>query len=166
MKRCLTAFVGVMVFAITAMGQVREVRVRVEAFDCTFCAYGLEKRLQKLDAVRSVSLDRTKAVLTVTAKPGKDLAIDELIDAVKRIDAVPKEVEISATGRIEHWQGNTTLLVSEKQRLILEPADKARQIEAASEGGKRTVSVTGIGKYPAAFQELPYKLAVTSFQAP
>ncbi len=52
---------------LTEMAPEQKVRVRVDGLSCSFCAYGLEKKLLEIDGVKSIeiSIDDGVALLTL-----------------------------------------------------------------------------------------------------
>lgn len=57
--------------------------LRVDGLSCPFCAYGLEKKLKKVDNVDSVSILMDKGEAVVTAEDGSTISERALRKAVK-----------------------------------------------------------------------------------
>jgi len=73
------------VFSLTAgsaMAQTKYV-IGVDGLSCPFCAYGLEKKLKKVENVMSVSIDMNKGQAVVIAKSGVTIKEESLRKAVK-----------------------------------------------------------------------------------
>ncbi|TDI67542.1 MAG: copper chaperone [Bacteroidetes bacterium] len=69
----------------TEMASEQKVRVRVDGLSCSFCAYGLEKKLLKIEGVKAVeiSIDDGAALLTLDkdAEIGEEVIKKEVKDA-------------------------------------------------------------------------------------
>jgi len=76
----------------TEMTPEQQVRVRVDGLSCPFCAYGLEKKLLKIDGVKAVeiSVDEGEALLTLV----KDAEINEesIRKEIKKAGFTPREI--------------------------------------------------------------------------
>ncbi len=99
MKRTSTLLVLVLLVGWSlAQAQTKYV-ITVKGLTCPFCAYGLEKKLKKVEGVESVAIHLEKDEAVVTAKPG--LALDEKslrkavrgagfsIESLKKVEAEP-----------------------------------------------------------------------------
>ena len=59
-------------------------RIQVDGLACPFCAYGLEKRLKKIDGVKEIEPNIAAGTITVTMAEGKTLGKEEARKAVKK----------------------------------------------------------------------------------
>ena len=59
-------------------------RIHVDGLACPFCAYGIEKRLRKIDGVKQIEADIGAGTVTVTMAEGKTLGKEEARKAVKK----------------------------------------------------------------------------------
>lgn len=59
-------------------------RIHVDGLACPFCAYGLEKRLKKVDGVKEIEADIGAGTITVTMAEGKTLGKEQARKAVKK----------------------------------------------------------------------------------
>lgn len=59
-------------------------RVVVDGLACPFCAYGIEKQLQKLDGVKAVETDIKQGHLMVRMQDGETLLKAQAEQAVKK----------------------------------------------------------------------------------
>ncbi len=59
-------------------------RIHVDGLACPFCAYGIEKRLRKIDGVKEIEADIGAGTVTVTMAEGKTLGKEEARKAVKK----------------------------------------------------------------------------------
>ena len=57
-------------------------RVQVEGMNCPFCAYGIEKQLQKLDGVKKVEVELARGEFWVEVDEGavlSEVAVSEIV---------------------------------------------------------------------------------------
>lgn len=66
--------------------------VRVDGASCPFCAFGLEKRLGRLDGVLDVRMELKAGKAMVTLKKGATVSEDALRQAVKEAGFTAKEI--------------------------------------------------------------------------
>ncbi len=73
------------IFLVTGSGLAEtKYVIGVDGLSCPFCAYGLEKRLKKVENVESISIDMNKGHAVVIAKPGATIKEEDLRKAVKK----------------------------------------------------------------------------------
>lgn len=58
--------------------------VQADGLACPFCAYGIEKQIQRIDGVESVSTDIKSGTVVITMTPGRTL---EEADAQRAVEA-------------------------------------------------------------------------------
>ena len=61
------AFIGLLLLAPIhgALAGSTEYKIRVDGLACPFCAYGIEKKFNKIDGVESTHVDLAKGIVTV-----------------------------------------------------------------------------------------------------
>lgn len=74
MARKLWLLVAALMFTITTLAAETRYVLGVDGLSCPFCAYGIEKRLSKLDGVIGVEVDVGESVVRVTVEEGKTLS--------------------------------------------------------------------------------------------
>lgn len=84
MKTVRILLLSIFFIPISAWAQGPEYRVGVDGLACPFCAYGVEKQLQKLDGVRTVDVDLAKGEVVITTEDGKVLNEGQAEAAVKK----------------------------------------------------------------------------------
>src|SRR5436853_1721126 len=82
MKR-VTAILLVGLFAISAHAQFIKARLQATGLTCAMCSNAINKSLQKVDFIESVKPDIKNSAFDIAFKPGKDLDIDAIRDAVE-----------------------------------------------------------------------------------
>ncbi|WP_420389528.1 heavy-metal-associated domain-containing protein [Marinobacter sp.] len=60
-----------LVFSVAALAANKQYVLGVDGLACPFCAFGIEKRLNKIDGVTEVQVDIGESVVKVTLEEGK-----------------------------------------------------------------------------------------------
>lgn len=98
-------------FAATAMllaawapspveSQVRQATVDVAGMACPFCAYGLEKRLRKVEGVDTVEVELKEGRATLNVGEGSSIDLPAVVEAVHEAGFTPGRLEATAEGTI------------------------------------------------------------------
>lgn len=82
MIRKLSLLVAGLVFTIAALAAGNRYVIGVDGLSCPFCAYGIEKRLNKVDGVTDVQVDVDQSLVHVTLQEGKTLTEERAARAV------------------------------------------------------------------------------------
>ncbi|MFQ5779239.1 MAG: heavy-metal-associated domain-containing protein [Nitrospiria bacterium] len=84
----------IMPLAIPAFPQDKhaQITIRVDGLTCPFCAYGLEKKLKRLEGVEKVRIDIDRGIAEVTVAEGKFIQEEELKKAVLNAGFTPKDI--------------------------------------------------------------------------
>ncbi|MCP9290553.1 heavy-metal-associated domain-containing protein [Gracilimonas sediminicola] len=105
---------------ITANAQLLKVEQTVFGMDCAPCAYGLEKRIHKLDGVAKANVSLNKGLLEIFLLENNSLTLSVIRDAVKDSGFEPQSAEITAKGVLrKDNEGRFVLNVSEQSQLLL-----------------------------------------------
>ena len=72
--------------------QTKQVNVKVDGLSCPFCAYGLEKKIKKLDGVENLKIDVEKGMMTFTVAKGKTVSEEDVKKKVKEAGFTPREI--------------------------------------------------------------------------
>ena len=152
-----------------------KVTVRVDGLTCPFCAYGLEKRIKKLSAVRESTLNIKKGTVELFPKKGQHIEIDEVLDAVKSGGFTPREIRVALVGKLIEWNGETALsIVSENKvkqkdetKYLLKANDQLKQLKASVKLSGQDVLIAGkvIKASPDGHADHPYTIAIDTFRA-
>ncbi len=96
-KRTLAvlALIALLIAPLTASaeGPVR-VTARVDGLSCPFCAYGIEKKVKKIEGVRDIRVDIKGGTVTVIYEDRKFFARKRLERAIKDAGFTPGEVKV------------------------------------------------------------------------
>lgn len=82
LRLVLAAFAAAL-FATSAFAAGPTYKIEVSGLACPFCAYGIEKQLDRIDGVTNVRTDIAKETVTVTMEDGKTLDKQAAEKAVK-----------------------------------------------------------------------------------
>jgi len=82
MIKKLSLLVTTLVFSIAVLAADSRYILGVDGLACPFCAYGIEKRLNRIDGVTDVQVNVGESVVHVTMQEGKTLSEDRVNQAV------------------------------------------------------------------------------------
>lgn len=148
-----------------------EVTVQVDGLACPFCAYGLEKKLRKVNNVAELEIrvDEGRAVLKPAEGSGLDL--QELERAVRDGGFTPRRMDLVARGRLGELNGAPVIELPDDTLLLLADDGETRALlEAASSGSApatdQLIRVEGQAERRAADGHAghPYTLVLSSFE--
>lgn len=71
------------------------VEVRVDGLSCPFCAYGLEKKLKKIDGMKDLKIDIKNGLVTFSLTEGKTVDEKTIRKIVKDAGFTAKEIKFS-----------------------------------------------------------------------
>ena len=146
----LTAVVLTVVLSLPAEAGVKSVAVKVDGLACPFCAYGVEKKLKKVEGVENLKIDIDAGKVTLNVKPDVRLAAASdkqgLVAGVKKAviegGFTPRELGATVEGNVLSQEGGWRLRLPETGELLaLKENGRAGELNALA--GKRA-SVTGV----------------------
>ncbi len=73
--------------------QSPDATVYVDGLGCPFCAYGIEKKLKNLDAVKTMEVQLEEGRVLLAFREGQVLAKDEIQEAVKKAGFTARKIE-------------------------------------------------------------------------
>lgn len=79
----LSLLLAALMFSVAALAADNQYVLGVKGLACPFCAYGIEKRLNKVDGVTDIQVDIGDGVVRVTLQEGKTLTEEQADQAVK-----------------------------------------------------------------------------------
>lgn len=83
MFKNLFLLVSALMFSIAVLAADNQYVLGVDGLACPFCAYGIEKRLNKVDGVTDVEVNVADSVVHVSLQEGKTLTEEQARQAVK-----------------------------------------------------------------------------------
>ena len=76
----------------------QQIIVRVDGASCPFCAFGLEKRLSRIEGVADVKLEMKAGKVIVTLEKGVTVSEQALREAVDEAGFTPREITFPQSG--------------------------------------------------------------------
>ena len=158
----LAAGVATIGFSIPSHARVQSVSLQVDGLACPFCAYGLEKKLKKVEGVEKLTIDLESGRVHLTLKGDVKLGGEEgpgLVSltrkAVKDGGFTVREVRATVDGIVKGVPGEWRLDVAETDEVI-RLKGKNTKLPAESnlvvtgligeEGGEIVLTIENIGK--------------------
>ncbi len=83
MKKLLVLTIMSLLWNTAAFAAGTLYKIRVDGLACPYCAYGIEKKLNKLDGVKFLDMDLEKGVVTVRASDGVTLSDEQMTQLFK-----------------------------------------------------------------------------------
>lgn len=149
-----------------AKAEIRSTTVAVDGMSCPFCAFGVEKRLRKVDGVGRVLVSTREGAATLIAGKGKSIDVGQVPDAVRKAGFTPGAIRISVVGDLRVEGSNRLLLHVAGTSLVLtvNAATGAMEARLRSFAGDGTlIQITGelggsgerLSIMPATVEEVP-----------
>ena len=79
MKKLIALMIVTLVWSATALAAGTQYQIRVDGLACPYCAYGIEKKLKKIDGVEMIDVDLNNGLVTVNVAEGVTLTDAEMI---------------------------------------------------------------------------------------
>ncbi len=83
---------GVNLFA-QSKTELNQVEVKIAGLSCPFCAYGLEKKVKKIDGAQDIKIDVKNGTLTFSLEEGKTVSEQKVKNTVKDAGFTTKEIQ-------------------------------------------------------------------------
>ena len=83
MIRKTIAGLTLLTLSVAAWGQGQQYQLRVDGLACAYCAYGIEKKLKKIDGVRDIDVDLDRGLVTVNVNKSVELAEQQMVQLFK-----------------------------------------------------------------------------------
>jgi len=94
-----------------AQAQVHTLTVTVAGMSCPFCAFGVEKRLKKVEGVGSITVSMKDGTAAMSARKGQSINFSQVPAAIRKAGFTPGTVRVVVSG---------TVKADDKQRLFLQ----------------------------------------------
>jgi len=82
-----------------AQDSPKQITIRVDGLSCPFCAYGLEKKLNRLEGAVSVRIDIERGRALITMDVGKTIQEGDLKKAVLDAGFTPREISYQSVNK-------------------------------------------------------------------
>lgn len=96
MKRFITAFLvlAIIISPLVAFAAKAKVTVSVDGLSCPFCAYGLEKKLKKMEEVEGFNIDLEGGKVDIFFSDIALVQKDKVEQVVKESGFTPRKIKI------------------------------------------------------------------------
>lgn len=133
------------IFIRLASAEPAKVQVKLDGLVCTFCAYNLEKKLKRVEAVEDLKIFVNAGLAELTIKEGKSIDVDGIKKAVKDGGFTPREILITLKGRTEKTDGQMILRVDKVSDVfILKNNEILKDIITSEKARDKIVTITGL----------------------
>lgn len=103
--RVLSSVVALSLLAAPGAAQVERARVSVEGMSCPFCAFGVEKRLRRVEGAASVAVAMKESTATITAAEDGSIDVAAIPEAIRKAGFTPGPVQVVARGIVRADDG-------------------------------------------------------------
>lgn len=79
MKKTFSLLVALLMWSASILADGTQYRMRVDGLACPYCAYGIEKSLNKIDGVDKIDFDLDNGLVTVNVAEGVTLSDKQMI---------------------------------------------------------------------------------------
>ncbi|MCZ6677306.1 MAG: cation transporter [Candidatus Poribacteria bacterium] len=152
-----------------------KVTVAVDGLTCPFCAYGLEKRIKKLSAVRESTINIKKGTVELFPKKGQHIEIDAVKDAVKSGGFTPREIRVALVGKLVEWNGETVLSIvstdekgqKDETKYLLKANEQLKKLKASMKSPDESLFIAGkvVKETPDKHTDHPYTIIIEKYLA-
>lgn len=116
-----------------------EVKQTVFGMDCSPCAHGVEKGLEKLEGVEDATVSLNDGYAAVTLAPDNAVTLDKIRQVVRENGFTPKDATVVVTGTLAHAdddQLTLTTATDHEYALSAAPGEVAawKQVESLPSG--------------------------------
>ncbi|MGR3174728.1 MAG: heavy-metal-associated domain-containing protein [Candidatus Scalindua sp.] len=133
------------IFIRLTSAEPAKVQVKLDGLVCTFCAYNLEKKLKRLEAVEGLKIFVNAGLAELTIKEGKSIDVDGIKKAVKDGGFTPREIIITLKGKIEEADGQMILRIDKVSDVfILKNNEILKGIITSEKVWDKIVTITGL----------------------
>ena len=161
-----------------AIAQIQGVEMQVDGMTCPFCVYGIEKKLEAVGEVQSVSSNLKRGTVFIKLRKNEPINIGKLNEAIHESGFTPRKIKINATGILTTYKlkgkENPALKITGSGQVFLLTdapdhgteefleAKELEELENASGKGSEEITITGyIHSHPSRF---PPALSIESFE--
>ena len=141
-----------------------EVSVQMDGLSCPFCAYGLEKKLRKVDNVASLEIHVSEGRAVLNPEPGTSLDLMALEEAVRDGGFTPGGLMVTARGHLSKLHGAPAIELSDGSVLLLAKGGRAEELLALTSGSAVQVRGQAVLEQGDDHAAHLYTLTVNSFE--
>ncbi len=170
--RLAVSLIGLLVWALThavaaqpgqPLGMLK-VSVQVDGLSCPFCAYGLEKKLRNLDNVASLEIQVSEGRAVLTPEPSTSLDLAAIEQGVRDGGFTPRDLTVTARGRLSERQGTLALELTDDTVLVLTEGGQTDELLTLTSGSAVWVEGQVVLEQADGPAGHVYRLTVDSFE--
>ncbi|MDC0662341.1 heavy-metal-associated domain-containing protein [Marinobacter sp. SS21] len=98
MVKKLSLSLAALAFSVVALAVDNHYILGVDGLACPFCAFGVEKRLTKVEGVTGIEVEVADGVVRVTLQEGKTLTEEQARQAVAEAGFTLRSFSVAKTG--------------------------------------------------------------------
>ena len=83
MKKMIMMILLALAWNTAALAAGTQYAMRVDGLACPYCAYGIEKKLNKVDGVEKIDIDLNKGLVVVNVADGVELSEEQMTQLFK-----------------------------------------------------------------------------------
>lgn len=102
------SLIAFLAFVPSALAQIRQVTVYVDGLACPFCAYGVEKKLKRVEGVESMDIRMNEGTVTLKAREGRSIDVMKVPQAIRDSGFSLRKMKVKAAGIVKK-EGNALL---------------------------------------------------------
>lgn len=121
----LVSSLALFIFAAPLKAEIEHITLRVDGLACPFCAYGLEKKIIRLEGVSSYDVDMREGKVFVGLNPGAQIELNSLYKAVKEAGFTLRSISLQVKGKIQQDGEGLVLITTGSQEKFLLFENKA-----------------------------------------
>ncbi len=142
MKKLTLFLVGFLLLGLgsfkSALAQVEKVEIRVDGLACPFCAYGLEKKLKKIEGVEKVQINVQDGIATLRSRKGKSVEVENLESVVKDAGFTPREITAIIVGKVRQSDGTLVFSVTDSEvEFIVKENEELQKLRSKLAGSEK-----------------------------
>lgn len=122
-----------------AQAQLLEVKQTVFGMDCAPCAYGLEKRLKKIEGVEAARVSLNDGLATITLAEANQVRLGQIREAIRASGFSAEASEVQVTGTIRNEGARRVLVLGSSEAFVLAPFEDAPAYERLQPGRARVI---------------------------
>ncbi len=142
----VVAFLALLlVIPVTSQAEILEAELRVNGMSCPFCAFGIEKKLRRVDGVQEVDVLLDEGRVRLTFRADNAATVDALEDAVGKAGFQLSGMKLKVRGILTTKDSKPILDAAREARFWLLESDNGRTKPISGEALERLQHVAGNG---------------------
>jgi len=143
----IAGIVAAVFFILTGVVQagVSAMTVGVDGMACPFCAFGVEKRLKKVNGVATIAVDMKTGTADLIAGSGASIAYLDVPGAIKDAGFTAGTMTVTVSGTVESEDGSSYFIQFDGPPLLIESANNTMTIRLRElSGSGKSIVLSGV----------------------